>query len=243
MTLPSDPFFWLAIATIAGVVGLLSLIGLALKLGSSQIGRDRKRFPRGILFLVNSFYQPMRVLTRKAGRDERVVQRIGIDLYNHMALDSYAGVPAGERIVVVPHCLRDIRCPAKTDPIAGLLCVRCGRCGIGPFIEKAERHGVKTYVVNGSSFVKRVVAHYQPEAVFGIACTRDLYEVMRHVNGKGIPMIGTLLKIDGCVTTDVEWNEALALFATGLPPLEEMAAAVAGPEAAEPTPAESIAQA
>ncbi|MCI0496915.1 MAG: DUF116 domain-containing protein [Thermoplasmata archaeon] len=244
MNLPADPFFWLAVVTIAVVTGTLMIIGLAMKVGASQIDRDRKRFPRGILFLINSFYQPMRALARRLGRDERIIQRIGVDLYNHVAREEYASVSAEGRIIVIPHCLRDLKCPAKTDPIAGLLCVRCGRCGIGPFTEKAERHAVKTYVVNGSSFVRRVVAHYQPEAVFGVACTRDLFEVMRHVNGKGIPMVGTLLKIDGCVSTDVNWSDALAHFVIGLPPLpEDLVAGAASDAAVEPTPAETIAQA
>jgi len=243
MIMPTEPFFWLAVATMAVLSTLGILIAFALIVGRRQIGSERKSLPRFILGIITTFYQPIRIVLRRLRRDDRIVQRIGVDLYNHLAVEAYSAVPAEGRIAVLPHCLRDLKCPAKTDPIAGLLCVKCGRCGIANFVERAERYGIRTYVVNGSSFVKRVVVHFQPEAVFGVACTRDLFEVQHYVNGRGIPMVGTLLQVDGCVSTKVDWDEALALFSRGLPPLEE-AAKEAVPETPplEPIPAEWVAE-
>lgn len=238
-----DPFFWLAVATIISTSGFFTVIGVALYLGKRNIDRERKVAPGFVLSVITSFYQPIRFILRKTKRDERLAQRIGVDVFNHLAEDPYSRVTAEGRIVVIPHCLRDLKCPAKTDPIAGLLCVKCNRCGIGPFWEKAEKHGVKTYVVNGSSFVKRVVVHFQPKAVYGVACTRDLFEVMYYVNGRSIPMIGNLLNVDGCVTTDVDWEAAMKKFVIGLPPLpEEIPDAIETPPVV-PVPGEHIAEA
>ncbi len=244
MILPASPYFWLSVITIGATATFFSLIGFALFVGKRNIDRDRKSFPKFTLAIITTFYNPIRLLLRKFGKDDRIVQRIGVDLYNHLAEERYSKVPAGERIVVIPHCLRDINCPAKTDPIAGILCVKCNKCGIGPFITKAEEHGVKTYVVNGSSFVKRVVIHYQPKGVYGVACTRDLFEVEHAINSRGIPMVGNLLMRDGCVGTDVDWDSAMKKFTIGLPPIpSEMAEAAPETPAVEPATAETEAEA
>lgn len=206
MIVPADPYFWIATATLVFLITMSLLILFAVALGKRQIGKERKIAPRFILLVITTFYQPIRTLLSRMGKDKRLVNDIGIDVMNYLYKDAYARVPVDQRILVLPHCLRHPDCRARTDPVDGLLCLKCHKCGIGDITVLAERHGIRSYTTNGSSFVKRVIDRYNPGAVFGVACSRDLYEVMHYVNGKGIPMIGVKLLRDGCINTDVDWD-------------------------------------
>ena len=61
----------------------------------------------------------------------------------------------------MPQCLRSVQCPAKLTP-EGIMCIDCGRCGIGEAKRYAEGMGYKFFVVPGSSFIKRIIKKYRP---------------------------------------------------------------------------------
>jgi hypothetical protein len=89
----------------------------------------------------------------------------------------------------------------------GVLCVSCGLCIIKDILELAKQKDYLVYIVPGSTFVKRIIKEQKPKYVFGVACYRDLFEVMNALSKKGLPVGGVLLKKDGCVETIVDFEE------------------------------------
>lgn len=133
-----------------------------------------------------------------------------------------ARVPMGERILLLPHCLRPSRgCSGKMTR-TGLLCPsECTLpCAIRALREEALRLGYKgTFVAPGGALALRVIQETQPKGIVAVACHKELREGMEAVSGlEGFqPVVATLpLTRDGCVDTEVNVDEALRLLRLGL---------------------------
>mgnify|MGYP004447074155 CR=1 FL=1 len=152
---------------------------------------------------------------RMFGIDNSEIITVMIRLENNMNLDTFAVVPVGERAVFLPHCLRSSKCPARLTP-DGLKCVSCGRCGIGLVIPPLEDAGYQTFLIPGSTFLKRMVKKYRPQAIIGVGCIVEVKEGLEL--GKLIHMItlGVVTKTDGCVETMMNWDELLEVASIGL---------------------------
>lgn len=139
---------------------------------------------------------------------------IGID--NDVNTSAFAKVPVTKRAVFFPQCLRSAKCPAHLTP-DGLKCVSCGRCGLGSVIPPLEAAGYKTFLIPGSTFIKRMVKKYRPEAMIGVGCLIEVKEGLEM--GKRISMItlGVVTKTDGCVETTMDWDQLLEVASIGLP--------------------------
>ena len=70
-----------------------------------------------------------------------------------------------------------------------------------------DEQGIKICIAPGGEFVKRATRDKKPAAAMGIACQHDLYETMRYVTSKGVPMTGVVLSKTGCVMTEVDWGD------------------------------------
>lgn len=135
----------------------------------------------------------------------------------------WSKIPAHERIVLLPHCLRPSSgCPGQMTP-KGLVCpTDCPRasCPIRRLREEAQRLGYKgVYVAPGGSLALRVIKEVQPQGVVAIACLKELLEGTEAVANlsETPPAVLTLpLSRDGCVDTEVDMEKALALLHTGL---------------------------
>lgn len=117
----------------------------------------------------------------------------------------FARIPYCDRIVFLPHCMKNIEgCKAKLTE-DGLRCLRCGKCGIGEIFELAEDLGYRgVYVAPGSSLVKKLILREKPRAVLGVACYLELAEAMEHISLLGTIPQGVPLVKDGCVNTMVD---------------------------------------
>ncbi len=167
----------------------------------------RDLFPRFTLFVLNLFYQPAKLFLGYLRINHIIVDEIGIALMNSIYKDAYGKIPMGKRILFLPQCLRDLECPAKISPRAGVICTGCGRCGIAEIKRLCDEQGVDICIAPGGEFVKRATRDKKPLAAIGVACQHDLYETMRYVTSKGVPMIGVVLSKSGCVMTEVDWGE------------------------------------
>ena len=107
-------------------------------------------------------------------------------------------------MLFLPQCLRSLSCPAHVSPLKGVECEECGSCVISELKKLCDEHRIKICIAPGGEFVKRAVERERPEAAVGVACPHDLYETMRAVSARGIPMVGVLLLRSGCVSTDVD---------------------------------------
>ena len=119
---------------------------------------------------------------------------------------SYKHIPTEDRILLIPHCLRDHEnCIAPVDE-DGYHCQKCGRCVINDITIKAEARGIKWYMVGGGSHAIRIVKNARPRAVLGIACFNDAKAATEKIGEYGIPTQAVLLSKDGCVNTEVDFD-------------------------------------
>lgn len=140
--------------------------------------------------------------------------------------EAFARIPAGERVLLLPHCLRPSEgCPGKITR-DGLQCPEdCphrGSCAIGRLRDEAERLGYKgVCVAPGGAMALRFVREKRPRGILAIACHKELLEGVRAVEeapGDEKPAILTLpLLRDGCVDTEVDVEEALRRLRLGIP--------------------------
>lgn len=138
-------------------------------------------------------------------------------------LEGLEGIPAGERVLLLPHCLRPSdRCPGRPSR-AGFQCppdCPVEACPIKVLRAEAERLGYKgVCVAPGGALALRYVQEKKPRLVVAVACQKELVEGEEAVKGLGeAPRVLTLpLARDGCVDTEVDVAQALELLRAGLP--------------------------
>ncbi len=138
--------------------------------------------------------------------------------------EAFARVPVGERVLLLPHCLRPSEdCPGKVTR-DGLQCTPdCPHresCAIGVLRDEAERLGYKgVCVAPGGAMALRFVKEVAPKGILAVACYKELLEgvqAVEEVPAGEKPAILTLpLLRDGCVDTEVDADEALRLLRLG----------------------------
>lgn len=142
--------------------------------------------------------------------DENLRNFTFIEAGNVLNQDAYEYVRQTDRIVLIPHCLRDAEnCIAPIDE-DGYHCKKCGACIIAEITQAAEDRGIKWYMVGGGSHAIKVVKNAHPRAVFGIACFDDAKLAVDKIGEYGIPTQAVLLSKAGCINTEVEIDRVLA---------------------------------
>jgi hypothetical protein len=132
-----------------------------------------------------------------------------------MSMKAFGEIPVEKRAIFLPQCLRSAQCPAHLTP-EGLVCRRCGRCGIGKFIDQLESMGYRVHVVPGSTFIKRIVKKYRPEGIIGVGCLMEIKEGLEMTDRIGLVAMGVVTLKDGCVETLVDWHDVLEVAGIGL---------------------------
>ncbi len=190
---------------IAGIF-ILSLLSVTLILGRILIRQERLIFPRLLLFTIDVFYGLFKKFAGNVGLDEKIVDQIGVEVRNKVNEKAFEQINDKDKILVLPHCLRNPKCEAKLDA-TGLHCTDCNRCVIGVLKNKAEDKGYDVFIIPGSTFLKKIVQENEFKAVLGVACYQDLNLAMMNLSKfhcQGVP----LLK-DGCVCTKVDIRAVL----------------------------------
>jgi len=147
-----------------------------------------------------------------ARADDSMVDDVGVRLRNYINTKEFLKTPYEKRFIFMPQCLRSVQCPAKLTP-EGIMCIDCGRCGIGEAKRYAEGMGYKFFVVPGSSFIKRIIKKGRPGAIVGVGCSMEIKEGLDLCHSHGIPARGVPLSTSGCVATSIDWEafyEAIA---------------------------------
>lgn len=137
--------------------------------------------------------------------------------------EEFSGIPACERVLLLPHCLRPSeRCPGRPSR-AGFQCpAECPveGCAIKVLRAEAARLGYKgVCVAPGGALALRYVEEKKPRLVVAVACQRELWEGEEAVRRLGqVPRVLRLpLLRDGCVDTAVDLPAAVRLLRQGLP--------------------------
>ena len=142
--------------------------------------------------------------------DEDLSNFTFIEAGNVLDQSAYEYVKKEDRIVLIPHCLRNAEnCIAPIDD-EGYHCEKCGACIIAEITQAAEDRGIKWYMVGGGSHAINIVKNARPRAVFGIACYDDAKLGVEKVGEYGIPTQAVLLSKAGCVNTEVEIDKVIA---------------------------------
>ena len=131
----------------------------------------------------------------------------GVLVNNEVWRDIVAGIPYSRRLLLLPQCLRSSEaCPAEIDEY-GLLCRRCGRCGICEFQAEAESLGYAVMIAEGSPVVMSLIESGKIDAVVGVSCLAMLERVFPYMEAGAVPGVAIPLLYDGCTDTavDAEW--------------------------------------
>ena len=134
------------------VVAILFIVTLVLGLFVAR--KNKIKFPRFVLFVVDLLYSPFKTIARVLKLDEYLIDDIAIKVRDDVNKEKFREIPAEKTLIFLPHCLRHKDCPATLQK-EGLNCTECGLCSIGVIKKKAEPLGYKLYIVPGSSFVKK----------------------------------------------------------------------------------------
>ncbi|MBE6507958.1 MAG: DUF116 domain-containing protein [Methanobrevibacter sp.] len=182
------------------VILIVILFIVVLILGLLFAKKNKIKFPRFVLFVVDSLYSPFKTIAQLLKLDEHLIDNIAIRVRDDINKEKFREIPADKTLIFLPHCLRHKDCPATLQK-EGLNCTECGLCSIGVIKKKAEPLGYKLYIVPGSSFVKKIVMENKFQAVIGVACHEDLNQMMMLLSDF-CPQ-GVLLEKTGCFETKV----------------------------------------
>jgi hypothetical protein len=120
----------------------------------------------------------------------------------------FTRVPFSERVIFVPHCLRNSKkCKAK-DEGSYYICLECGACKIGPISKKAKELGYKgLFILKGGKAVNKLFSEHKPKAALAVACLFEGVQGMKEAKKHKIPVQFVPLTKDGCVDTDTDLND------------------------------------
>jgi hypothetical protein len=198
------------------------LLVLSIGLGLLLLKKNRLILPRLLLFMVDTFYLQVKKVSQMFGLTEKIVDQMGIEVRNSLSLERFSRVDAKNRILVVPQCLRHIKCPARLDSAVGVTCKECGLCIIKDLKKEAERLGYGFYIVPGGSFVERIVREVKPQAALGVACYKDLNMAMHGLSRARCIVQGVSLTKDGCIQTEVNFQDLLRKMRAGIEAIEDV---------------------
>ncbi|GEM_PF-66865 len=162
-------------------------------------------FPNVVLSGILALEGSVKALFRLFKVDDSIVDDVVIRLRNKVSLKRFESLPFEKKAIFLPQCLRSVDCPAKLSS-EGIQCINCGRCNIGGAKEKLEQLGYMVFVVPGSSFIKRMILKYKPEAILGVGCISEVKDGLDLCHRFGIPAVGIQLDTDGCISTALDWG-------------------------------------
>ena len=199
-----------AVVLLAAAVLIISILVALLILYSFKTGNffAARYMLLGIMLLEDV----IKSLFWVARADDSMVDDVGVRLRNYINTKKFLNTLYEKRFIFILQCLRSVQCPAKLTP-EGIMCVNCGRCGIGEAKKYAEGMGYKLFIVPGSSFIKRIIKKYRPGAIVGVGCHMEIKEGLDLCHSHGIPARGVPLSTSGCVATSIDWEafyEAIA---------------------------------
>lgn len=200
---------------------IISLLGL-LTAGfffASALVRRRFFFPQLTALFISAFESPLKSLMQLFRGDPDKVTEIIIEARNLVFYPEFVRTPYNERVVIVPQCIRWIKCPAKLDAHKGIDCLKCGKCRVKEIIEKGEKLGYKAVGVSpGGTFSKRLLKVHKAKAVIGVACGFELEEGMDACVKYGIAAQGIPLSKGGCINTFFDYDRLFELMEAHIGP-------------------------
>src|SRR5271157_3579282 len=98
----------------------------------------------------------------------------------------FLSVPFKERLVLVPHCMRNIKKCKAEDHGSYYICLECGACKISVISGKAKELGYKgVFVLKGGKTIEKMIEKLDPKAVLGVACSFEGAQGFELIENKG----------------------------------------------------------
>lgn len=214
---------WTPFMTLIGEITVLIIIGMfvgavvVMTIATLSVRNGEFYFPRlmksGMVLLEGM----IKGICKFFGFDDKDLVSFFIRLHNTMNMKTFEETPVKKRAIFLPQCLRAGDCPARLTP-EGLVCRRCKRCAIGSEIDAYEAMGYRVFIVPGSTFIKRMVKQYHPEALIGVGCLMEIKEGLELCDRIGLIGMGVVTLKDGCVETVLDWNDLTEIAEIGLVP-------------------------
>jgi len=204
---------WITVLFILGVI-LTAFFLVAIALYS--IHRGRLVFPRFFKAGLVGLEGLTKAILRFLGLEDRELTTFLVRMHNVMSKKSFSEVPVADRAVFIPQCLRSAKCPARLTP-EGLKCQGCGLCGVGEFKKNLEDLGyTRFFIVPGSSFIRRMIRKYRPKALLGVGCLLEIKDALDMADKTGLIAMAVVTTKEGCVETEVCWDELIETASLGL---------------------------
>lgn len=213
---------WGTIFTVLGIILLLAVvIWLVITLIVAiltvvSIKKKKMYFPKILRSYLTVMEGVVRVFCQILGVDSRQLMSFLIHIDNEMNTKAFSQVPVEKRVVFLPHCLRSSECPARLTP-DGIKCISCGKCQLGAVIPVLEGAGYRTFIIPGSTFIKRMVKKYKPEAMIGVGCMVEVKEGLEMGRKISLSTMGVVNETDGCVETTMDTETLMEIASMGLP--------------------------
>ncbi len=200
---------WVLLAFLVGCLIVLS------------IKKKKMFFPKLLRPIFTLTESLVRLICMMFGIDASEQMEFLIKIDNQMNYSDFAKVPVEKRAVFIPLCLRSAKCPARLSPDVGISCVSCGLCPLGDAIPVLKEAGYMTFIIPGSTFIKRLVRKYRPEAMIGVGCLMEVKEGLELGRKISMTTIGVVTATDGCVETTMNYDALMEAASIGLEtPLE-----------------------
>ena len=100
---------------------ILILFVIVLILGLLIARKNKIKFPRFILFVVDLLYSPFKTIAHLLKLDDHLIDDISIKVRDDVNKEKFRKIPAEKTLIFLPHCLRHRDCPATLQK-EGLNC-------------------------------------------------------------------------------------------------------------------------
>ncbi len=156
---------------------------------------------------------PARRLAGLFGSSKDRMAHSAVQVSNAITRATRKGVgEPGPVLVLLPRCLQRPEC---AQPIVEDIdsCRRCGQCPMAELLELRDGfEGVIMAVLTGGSVVPAAVGHFQPRAVIGVACERELITGIYVVGDRPVIGVANRRPEGPCRATTVDKGELRAVI-------------------------------
>lgn len=195
---------WIILAVV--ISGLVAL----------SIRKKKMYFPKLLRPVLTLMEGTVKLICQMFGVESSQMMEFLINIDNQMNYSAFAKVPVEKRAVFIPLCLRSAKCPARLSPDVGISCISCGKCPLGDAIPVLKEAGYMPFIIPGSTFIKRLVKTYHPEAMIGVGCMMEVKEGLELGRKISMTTIGVVTLTDGCVETTMDYDQLMKAASIGL---------------------------
>jgi hypothetical protein len=150
-------------------------------------------------------------LAIRMGMDEKELMKLYVEVKNKLHRERFSKTRFSDRVLLLPQCLRSRSCEAELTDY-GYECRDCNKCRISEVKRFAEELGYKVFILPGGALVEKILKEVKPKAVLGVSCLKELVLGCIVCEKVRIPAQGVALLRDGCVETDVDWDEVFSVL-------------------------------